>query len=288
MSTKCIAFILFLVSKIMFSQSKLNYFYSDTVFEYSDVKVDIKDAMAYKDHFKTNIIFTNLSDSFKIIEPNDIKIYKGNNGIESNIRYSIVIPPKGSKKVRIVLKDLNFKYDKIKAEFSKITTTGKIESIYNPKAFSIDATTLFKIENKEFPSSSVGPLFLSVKALKYLPEGIIRVKLNVSYTGKRFLGMYIKKVKINTPDGKTESNINQQASSLYYRKDKNSMNFTLEFKNPNGGTTPLNNAIIILEDVFVEYNTKEDNTPFNFYLVKKGEGKGDETKEEKDIEVIED
>jgi hypothetical protein len=45
---------------------------------------------------------------------------------------------------------------------------------------------------------------------------------------------------------------------------------------------------LVLEDVFVEYNTKEDNTPFNFYLVKKGEGKGDEAKEEKDIEVIED
>lgn len=292
MSAKNIVLLVILISKITFSQSKLNYFYSDTIFEYSNMKVDVIGAMAYREHFKTQINFTNLTDSFKIIEPNDIKIFKENNGLGSNIRYSIVVPPKGTKRIRVVLKDLNFKYDKIKAEFSKITTTGKIENIYNPRAISIDAGTTFKIENKEFPTTSVGPLYLTVKAIKYMPEGMIRVKLNVVYTGKKFLGMYIRKAKIVTPDGKTETNNNQQTSSLYYRKDKSSMNITLEFKNPNGGITPLNNTELILEDIFVEYDTKEDNTPFNFYLVKKGEGKGDETKEEKekekDIDVIED
>ena len=70
MSAKNIVLLVILISKITFSQSKLNYFYSDTIFEYSNMKVDVIGAMSYREHFKTQINFTNLTDSFKIIEPN--------------------------------------------------------------------------------------------------------------------------------------------------------------------------------------------------------------------------
>ncbi len=292
MLIRVLIFLLFLISKGIHSQSKLNYFYADTIFEYSNMKIDVKDAISYRDKFKAQLFFTNLSDSFKIIEPTAIKIFRDNNPICANMKNVFVIPPKCTRKFRLAFGDGNYKYDKIKTVFSKVKTTGKIESIYSPKALIITSSTTANIEQKQFPISSVGNLTLTLKSLKYTPEGKIKIKLNIAFSGKNFLGMHVLKIKIKTDDGKTALNNNQQTSSLYYKKEKSSMNITLEFDNPKGAINILNNAQLILDDVFVEYAVEENTTPFEFFISKKGEGKGNETKEEKeqekDIEVIED
>ena len=144
----------------------------------------------------------------------------------------------------------------------------------------------------QFPFCNVSNLQITLKSFKYTPQGEIIVKLVVSYNGEKFLGIHIKKAKIITPEGKSVVNVNQESGSLYYRKQRSHQNITLEFANPNGLSQQLKGDQLVLEDVFCEYESSADLTPFEFNFIKTSEGRGkipeEEKEKRKEIEVIED
>jgi hypothetical protein len=279
-----------LLSFTVFSQEDINFFYGDTVLEVNHLKIETKGAMSYRDRFKTGVWITNLSDSFKIIDPVDVKLTYNERTAPIHESKLKVIPPKTTRKFRFTAQGSDFKSNRLKATISKISTTGKVESVYSPKEFVLDAAAVKAIDQDQFPVTAVGPLQLKLKSFNYKGNGTLVVKVAVAYNSDRFLGMNVKKIKLLTSNGKTLVNMKQTARSLYYYKERKEIVLGLEFENPYGYATSGQADRLVFDDVFVEYNTNGGTDKQEIGFIKKGEGKGNPPKEEKekDIEVIED
>lgn len=280
----------FFIAQALIIRSQDNFFYGDTILEINQMKFETKGAMSYRDRFKTQVLITNLTDSFKIIDPADIKISCNQTAMPIRESKYMVIPPKCTRKFRFVAENSNFKYDRLNASISKINTTGKIESVYFPKEFILDAEAVKAIERDQFPMTSVGPLQLRLKSFSYKPNGTMVAKVAVLYNSSNFLGMHVKKIKLLASNGKTFVNKNQSDRSLYYYKESKEIVLTLEFENPYGSAPFWQADKLVFEDVFVEYKIDTGTGKQEIGFTKTGEGKGNAPKDakEKDIEVIED
>jgi hypothetical protein len=279
-----------LLSLNFFSQEDVNFFYKDTVLEINRMKIETKGAMAYRDRFKTGVWITNLTDSFKIIDPADVKITYNQNTTPIHESRLMVIPPKSTKKYRFSTQGSDFKSINLKATISQINTIGKVESVYSPKEFILDAASTKAIDHNKPQITAIGPLQLKLKGFAYKGNGTLVVKLGVLYNSDNFLGINVKKIKLLSSNGKTLINMKQTARSLYYYREKKELVLTLEFENPYGYSTTGQADKLMLEDVFLEYKIDADKDKKEINLTKNGEGKGNPQKDEKekDIEVIED
>lgn len=290
---KIITITILLLACINFkAQDKLNYFYKDTIFEINQIKIEYKGAMSYKDKFKSPVYFTNLSDSFKVIDPKNIRVIKDDyNGCPPNSNL-IVIAPKTTKRYRLLFEPSDFKKSVIKQSISKIQTSGKISTVFNPDFLILNQESLDAIKIRNYPVRTVGDLRIRLKNFKYYPTGKLVVNVGVAYTGVGFLGMHVKKIKLLSTNGKTLVNMQQNTGSLFYKLGKDEMGLTLTFENPYGNAIDLKGDKVVFEDIFVEYELNTSNEVYEFNMTKSGEGKGNPPNEEKeaskDIEVIED
>jgi hypothetical protein len=287
---KTIIFIFSLINSIFcLSQDNINFYYGETILEINHMKFELKMPMAYRQKFKSTLFVTNLTDSFKIITPSDIKIITNDKEVTANGKYLFIVPPKCTRKFKLIGEESNFKSNQIKTTITNIKTTGKIVTVYQPKGFILDKSSFRLIEDDNFPTSGVGPLQLKLKRFDYKSDGTIIAKVSVSYTGEKFLGIYAKKIRLIDSNGKIYINQNQESGALFYRKEKKQMMLTLVFENPYGKSKDYRSDNIQFEEVFVEYQTDISPEINEFILIKNGEGKGDPKDEkEKDIEVIED
>lgn len=281
-------------NSLSFAQEKTkyltNFYFADTIVEVNQMKVEYKLPMAYGDKFKVQTYITNLTDSFKIIEPSEIQFSADGKPISMTGVRLLVIPPKCTRKFRILAEGSNFKNNQVKTSINSVQTTSKIETVYSPKEIILDKEALKFIDRDVFPTSTVGALQIKLKKFVYKPNGVLIVKLAVTYSGSSFLGMHVKKIKLISSTGKTYVNQNQTTGSLYYRKEKKEMGLTLEFENPYGTSKDFKADKLNFEDVFVEYALDKNSDKKEFIFTKKGEGLGNAPKDEKekDIEVIED
>jgi hypothetical protein len=285
---------LFIYSGFCFSQEKTgyltNFYFADTIVEVNQMKIEYKLPMAYGDKFKVQTYITNLTDSFKILAPADIEFTSGGKTVRANGTRLLVIPPKCTKKFRLLAEGANFKNTEVKTSLNNVQTTSKIENIYSPKEIILDKAALRSIEQALFPTSTVGPLQIKLKKFTYKPNGVLSVRLIVSYTGEDFLGIHVKKIKLISSEGKTYINQNQTTGSLYYKKEKKEMGLTLEFENPYGLSKDFKSDKLVFDDVFAGYAIDKNSDKKEFTFTKNGEGLGNAPKDEKekDIEVIED
>lgn len=268
-----------------FSQDKpkylTNFFFGDTIVEVGHIKIEYKFPMAYGDRFKVQAYMTNLTDSFKIIEPSDFKFTSEGTAYGVNRNNPLVIPPKTTRRFRLVAKGTTFKHNQIKTSITNIQTSGKIKNIYAPKELML---------KRGSQTSVIEPLKLRLEQYEYKSKDILIVHVGVSYSGSEFLGIHVKKIKVISSDGKAFVNKKQTRNSLYYNKDKKEVMLLLEFENPRGTSKKTGDDRVIFDDVFVEYNLDKNPENHEFIFIKNGEGLGNPPKEdkEKDIEVIED
>ncbi len=281
--------LLLILSSKSFSQEEINYFFGDTIIEFNQLKFDFRGAMSYKDRFKSPVYITNFTDSFKIITPLDFQIIKdGGYKMAITNKTQIVIAPKSTQKYRITNEGTNFKTNILRFSITNIQTTSKVEMIYAIKEIILDKTLHDQLENDVFLNNKIGPLELTLKAFEYKAKGTVSVTFKVKYFSENFLAIYAKKIKLIDSNGKVYTN--HKTGPIYYRKEKRETNLTLEFENPYGVSKEFKADKLIFEDVFQEYAINKNSDTKEFILIKKGEGKGNPPKDdkEKDIEVIED
>ena len=253
------------------------------------MKFEFKGAMAYKNKFKTQVYISNLTDSFKIISPNDTKIWMGNYSVSLTNKSDFVIPPKSSRKFRFTAEATSFKFNRIIGTFTKIGTTGRITSIYDIRYFELKNQLLERRRDDLLLTNSVGPLNITLKNIE-IENGFIEATVSVNYLGTDFLGINAKKIKLTTSNGEVLINDYQAGNSIFYNKSKKAITLKLYFKKTGGNQNAIEGDKITFDDVFTEYKVDSNTNPFQFILNKTGEGFGNPPKEEKpkDLEVIED
>ncbi len=269
-----------------YSQKKTAY--SDTIFQYDQMRISCR-GLAYRGFGRFIMNVTNLTDSFKIIHSADVSIadIKGQQ-IPIISKIPCIVPPKATRRFSLVAEAKDFKGDFLKIVISNIHTTGEIDTIYDFQPISLELAT-FKLidEKKQFPTLTNGALTVKLNNYEYFMKGNVGGQLVVSYTGNKFLSIYAKNITLQTPEGKIYVNHRQTMNSLSYINGKKEMKLVLDFENPNGASREMKGDKLILENVFIEYNTYSLNKPLELKLYKKGEEefKGEEEKKE-DIEML--
>ncbi len=239
--------------------------------------------------FKALIYITNFTDSFKIIDPKDIKI-KTSNGNEYALlnKNQLVIAPKGSEKFRLKFEGPGLKSQHLTLSIANVQTTGPAISVYNFGKIELNKKFLASIKDRQFTHQQVGPMDICIKDFQYKANGTAMVKFSVKYNSPNFLGFFLKNIMLIDSGGKSQPN--KKLGVHYYRKEKKEVVIVAAFNNPYGTSEEIRTDKLLLENVFVEYVPKTNSEANLFTLTKKGEGKGNPSKDEKDndIEVIED
>jgi hypothetical protein len=282
-------FLFLLLSFNFFAQDDINFFYGDTVIEFNQLKFEFKGTMAYKDKFKSPLYITNFTDSFKIISPGDFKLTKEDGSAYSlSNKADFIIPPKASKRFRILYEGSNFKNRKLTLTISNIQTSINVATVYTLKEFILDKALYKQLDDNLLLTNSVGALAVTIKNFEYKEKGTVSVTLKIKYSDQDFLAIFAKKIKLIDANGKEY--VNHKTGPIYYRKEKKETNLVLEFENPYGQTRECKSDRLILDDVFVVYKLGQIKEKLVFTVSKKSEGLGNPPKEEKekDIEVIED
>lgn len=270
MKTLLFVTIFSLVSCFIYSQ-KNTFFYTDTIFEINQLKFEFKESESFKEKFRATVNITNLSDSFKIINSSEICINLNDTKIKSSNESDFVIEPKSTKTFLLKFNDANFKENKLNFEISNIHTTGKVESIYSPPKFVLDKNAMLEAKYKLFTPLLKGNLNLIVKDIIYDKAGFLLVALSVEYTGNQFLGINYRKIKIKTSDGRVF--VNHKQGDMYKYHDSKAKNSYLKFENPRGNSSKCKDDVLILDDVFVEYNIINSQQTTSFSLTKGKIGK---------------
>ncbi|MES2513575.1 MAG: hypothetical protein V4580_05495 [Bacteroidota bacterium] len=282
-------FLFLLPSVTNFAQDDVNFFYGDTVIEFNQMKFEFKGIMAYKDKFKSPLYITNFTDSFKIISPGNFTLTKEDGSTYSlSNKADFIIPPKASKRFRILYDGSDFKTRKLTLTISNIQTSINVVTVYSVKEFILDKALYKQLDENLTQTNTVGSLTVTIKNFEYKEKGTVSVTLKIKYSDQDFLAIFAKKIKLIDINGKEY--INHKTGPIYYRKEKKETNLVLEFENPYGRTRECKSDRLVLDDVFVLYKLGQIKEKLSFTVLKKSEGFGNPPKEEKekDIEVIED
>ncbi len=274
-----------------FSQKDLNYFYSDTIWEMDHMRCELRGAMAYNDDaFKAQLIFTNFSDSFKVITPSNIQIkLPGGEAYPLKHNGLFVIPPKGTERIRLKFIATNFKSKQLELNISDIQTSGSPLSFYNFGTTELNEDLKKALKEKMFNHRVVGPIDMYIKTFSYKSNGNLVVKMIVKYNNPNFLGFFLKNLKAK--DLKGNLYVNTKIAVHHYRTEKREVVVTAVFDTRDPSAEKIMKDAIIIDNVFAEYLLTTNKNIHRFILNKSGEGKGNpKNNDEKteDIEVIED
>lgn len=290
------AFLLCFLAFGAFSQKDLNFFYRDTIMEVEGMKLEIKQSFSNLDQLKYICTFTNLTDNFKVIKPEDIVCYTVDNKVITNAtahKKMYVIPPKTSRKLRLYFKEkeANFRGNIMNLAFNAVYTTGPVEAVYELGDLEVSLESLEAIKKKDAEIGyEVGPVKVMLSNLAY-DEDRINVKVKIFYSGNKFLGINFPKFKLKEADGVTYVNMYKKEAYFHFQPENKYQNHTLVFENPTGEKNVKNRKDYLnFKDVFTEYSLNKNDKPFVFQLYKFGEGKGGPPKQDEDkgddLEVV--
>jgi hypothetical protein len=255
--------------------------YSDTVFEIDQLKFKITETYAFKKEVKTTLILSNQSDQFKVLYSEDITITNCDSvPIVINHKQPLVVPPHSSKKFGLMAEGKSFKLYDIKLNFKQIyTSTDPVP---------LPSTGLFNLHQEGVSNAKTGPLDITSIKCVGTPGGSTKAYFKLSYTGDKFLGIRGEKAMLLTAERKAYLNFWKKSVYTYYPKGKTAFTLVLEFENPHPNFLGEFCDKVSFDTVFTEWSLTSNNTAIECHVYKNGMQEGEEPKDKKDKENVED
>ncbi len=218
-------------------------FYKDTAFNFNGFHIEAVRNASDDMSFKSTIVFTNPTNKYMLIDPDDIFGIAGKDKYLNINKRKIVIKPNSTKRVRVKFMKRDFRDSSLSIYFEKMLITDDGASIYQLKDLNIT------LENYR----EVGPVKWTLIHKSFdFNDGII-IKAKIEYSGNQLLIISSEKMSLKTKDGGNYINNYKKSSNFYYDKTKIFEPQILGFPAKRLTVKEGGDAILSFNTVFTEY-----------------------------------
>lgn len=225
------------------------FFFRDTMAEVNGITYEFTKIAATGNHLRANVIITNKTTSFLVLEPKDLfcRTSDSSGKFWMLSKDMMVVAPNHAEKFTIRYTG-DLRSPSVEMDFMKLKMTGEAETIF----------TLAPLDVSKESFRQTGPVKFTIKDKD--PQKWDKVEYRIvgrlEYFGGKFLGILPPNVHLKTNDGGDFANIGAKKQLFYYnnRETWQPMSLTFPLESERAGSS--NAPTLYFENVFGEYSLK--------------------------------